>query len=156
MVYVIRWRMNINNFNNFILKCSSKKETSLVPLVCWNILFVGFMCIYIYMFWTYGIRLCFMHVIMDHSMHDERNSTSFAHSNGKNRNVSALNTKPKLYTYKNSKIWCYSVYIIYIYICRIFLFKRSSNQKSTDRIFRLAVPALLAVTFYKDHILGTH
>ena len=28
-----------------------------------------------------------MHVIMDHSMHDERNSTSFAHSNGKNRNI---------------------------------------------------------------------
>ena len=50
--------------------------------ICWFHVYI-----YIYMFWTYGIRLCFMHVIMDHSMHDERNSTSFAHSNGKNRNI---------------------------------------------------------------------
>ena len=47
MVYFIRWRMNINKINNFISIYSSKKESSLVSLVCWNILSVGFMYIYI-------------------------------------------------------------------------------------------------------------
>ena len=46
MVYFIRWRMNINKINNFISIYSSKKESSLVSLVCWNILSVGFMYIY--------------------------------------------------------------------------------------------------------------
>ena len=50
MVYFIRWRMNINKINNFISIYSSKKESSLVSLVCWNILSVGFMYIYIYRF----------------------------------------------------------------------------------------------------------
>ena len=46
MVYFIRWRLNINKINNFISIYSSKKEPSLVSLVCWNILSVGFMYIY--------------------------------------------------------------------------------------------------------------
>ena len=47
MVYFIRWRMNIKKINKIISIYSSKKETSLVSLVCWNILSVGFMYIYI-------------------------------------------------------------------------------------------------------------
>lgn len=31
--------------------------------------------------------LCFMHIIVDHSMHDERSSSNFANFNGINRNI---------------------------------------------------------------------
>ena len=39
------YQKKINKFKSIY---SSKKETSLVSLVCWNILSVGFMCIYVY------------------------------------------------------------------------------------------------------------
>ena len=67
--------------------CFIKKWISLVSLVCWNILSVGLMYIYMCVFWTYGIMLCFMHVIVDHSMHGERSSSNFANFNGINRNI---------------------------------------------------------------------
>ena len=39
--------------------------------ICWFHVYI-YMCV----FWTYGIMLCFMHVIVDHSMHDERSSSN--------------------------------------------------------------------------------
>ena len=39
--------------------------------ICWFHVYI-----YICVFWTYGIMLCFMHVIVDHSMHDERSSSN--------------------------------------------------------------------------------
>ena len=50
--------------------------------ICWFNVYI-YMCV----FWTYGIMLCFMHVIVDHSMHDERSSSNFANFNGINRNI---------------------------------------------------------------------
>ena len=58
-----------------------------------------------------------MHVIMDHSMHDERNSTSFAHSNGKNRKRFCIEHQTKVIYIQEFQNMMLSVYIIiYIYL----------------------------------------
>ena len=131
MVYFIRWRMNINNFISIY---SSKKETSLVSLVCWNILSVRFMYIYIGFLhppwstvsnkeWTFNVSI-WISVI----------SLNF---------IFYLWNQIRIVSSKNMML---SIYI-YIFVEFSFL---NGLQKSTDRIFRLAVPALLAAT---GHIL---
>ena len=145
--------------------CFIKTWISLVSLVCWNILSVGLMYIYMCVFWTYGIMLCFMHVIVDHSMHDERSSSNFTNS--------FLHWTPNqsyIYIGILDSIGAVSVgdvegmvleefqnimLSVYIFVDFFFL---NGLQKSTDRIFRLECQLcwLPVVTFYKYHILGKH
>ena len=127
-------------------------------------------------FWTYGIMLCFMHVIVDHSMHGERSSSNFANFNGINRNIQlrfCIEHQTKVtYIYIGilDSIGAVSVgdvegmvleefqnimLSVYIFVDFFFL---NGLQKSTDRIFRLECQLcwLPVVTFYKYHILGKH
>ena len=105
-------------------------------------------------------------------MHDERSSSNFANFNGINRNIQlrfCIEYQAKVtYIYigileKNQlrflSAWSvgdvggmvleeFQNIMLSIYICRISFL--NGLQKSTDRIFRLAVPALLAAS---GHIL---
>ena len=104
-------------------------------------------------------------------MHDERRSSNFANFNGINRNIQlrfCIEYQAKVtYIYRNTRknqlrfLSAWSVgdvggmvleefqnIMLSIYICRISFL--NGLQKSTDRIFRLAVPALLAAS---GHIL---
>ena len=108
--------------------------------ICW---FHVYIYICVLNLWN-NVVLYACHV--DHSMHDERSSSNFANFNGINRNIQlrfCIEHQTKVtYIYRNTRFdWCcfcgrcwrygfgripkYNV--ICIYICRFFLFKRSSK-----------------------------
>ena len=170
MLYFIRWRMNINKINNFISIYSSKKEPSLVSLVCWNILSVGFMYIYIYRFSAPSMDYWLLYPTKNELL-------TFQLVNlGDLLELHILSMKPQkncfIKKWKNllrflSAWWVGDVegmvleefqnimLSVYIFVEFFFL---NGFQKSTDRIFRLECQLcwLPVVTFYKYHILGKH